>query len=72
MCDKYYCQFIDEVSAKRTIYCFDFSDLMDRTILLSLDEREKLQRFKEAIRKRLVVFKDVNVYYFIEEIYKNI
>lgn len=70
--DQYFCQFIDEVSARRTIYCFDFSDMMDRTILLSIDERERLQRFKEGIRKRLVVFKDINVYYFIEEIYKNI
>ncbi|MBO7731116.1 MAG: phage DNA encapsidation protein [Methanobrevibacter sp.] len=70
--DKYYCQFLDEVSARRTIYCFDFSDMMDRTILLSLDEREKLQRFKESMRKRTVVFKDINVYYFIEEIYKNL
>lgn len=72
MCDKYYCEFIDAVSSRRTIYCFDFADMVDRTILLSLDEREKLQRFKEAIRKRLVVFKDINVYYFIEEIYKNL
>ena len=72
LCDKYFCQFLDEVSAKRTIYCFDFQDMMDRTILLSLDEREKLQRFKEAMRKRSVVFKDINVYYFIEEIYKNL
>ena len=72
MSDQYYCQFIDEISARRSIYCFDFADMMDRTILLSLDEREKLQRFKEGIRKRLVVFKDINVYYFIEEIYKNI
>lgn len=72
LCDKYFCMFLDEVSSKRTIYCFDFQDMIDRTILLSLDEREKLQRFKEAMRKRLVVFNDVNVYYFIEEIYKNI
>ena len=72
MSDQYFCQFIDEISAKRSIYCFDFADMMERTILLSLDEREKLQRFKEGIRKRLVVFKDINVYYFIEEIYKNI
>ena len=72
LCDKYYCQFLDDVSAKRTIYCFDFQDMIDRSILLSMDERERLQRFKEAIRKRLVVFKDINVYYFIEEIYKSI
>ena len=70
--DRYFCQFLDEVSAKRTIYCFDFSDMMSRTILVSFDERERLQRFKDAMRKRSVVFKDINVYYFIEEIYKNL
>lgn len=70
--DRYYCQFLDEVSAKRTIYAFDFKDMIERTILLSLDERERLQRFKTAMRKRSVVFKDINVYYFIEEIYKNL
>ena len=72
LCDKYFCSFLDDVSAKRTIYCFDFQDMVDKSILLSLDEREKLQRFKDAMRKRFVVFKDINVYYFIEEIYKNI
>lgn len=72
LCDRYFCEFLDDVSAKRTIYCFEFQDMVDRSILLSIDEREKLQRFKEAIRKRSVVFKDVNVYYFIEEIYKSI
>lgn len=72
MCDKYFCKFIDEVSSRRCIYCFEFADMVDRTILLSLDEREKLKRFKESFRKRLVVFEDINVYYFIEEIYKNI
>lgn len=72
LCDRYFCQFLDEVSARRTIYCFDFADMVNRSILLSLDEREKLQRFKESMRKRTVVFKDINVYYFIEEIYKNI
>ena len=70
--DKFFCKFIDEVSARRVIYCFDFGDMMDRTILMSIDERMKLQRFKEAIRKRLVSFEDINVYYFIEEVYKNL
>ena len=70
--DRFFCKFIDEVSARRVIYCFDFGDMMERTILMSIDERMKLQRFKEAIRKRLVSFEDINVYYFIEEVYKNL
>ena len=70
--DKYYCQFETSISAKRTIYCFEFSELVDRSIVMSLDERLKVQKFKEAFRKREIAFADISVYYFIEEIYKNI
>lgn len=70
--DRYFCKFLDEVSSRRTIYCFDFEEMVERSILVSLDERMKLQRFKEAVRKRLVSFEDINVYYYIEEVYKNI
>lgn len=69
---KFFCKFVDVVSARRTIYCFDFAELVDRGIVMSLDERQKIQRFKEAFRKRAIVFEDINCYYFIEEIYKNI
>ena len=70
--DRFFCKFLDEVSARRTIYCFEFEEMLERSILVSLDERMKLQRFKEAVRKRLVSFEDINVYYYIEEVYKNI
>ncbi len=70
--DRYFCKFLDEVSARRTIYCFEFEEMIERTILVSMDERMKLQRFKEAMRKRLVSFEDINVYYYCEEVYKNI
>lgn len=70
--DKFFCKFLDEVSARRTIYCFDFAEMVERSILVSLDERAKLQRFKEAMRKRLVSFEDINCYYYVEEVYQNI
>ena len=70
--DKFFCKFLDEVSARRTIYCFEFEEMLERSILVSLDERYKLQRFKEAMRKRLVSFEDINVYYYCEEVYKNL
>lgn len=70
--DRYFVKFLDEVSARRTIYCFEFEEMVERSILMSLDERSKLQRFKEAVRKRSVSFEDINVYYYIEEVYKNI
>lgn len=70
--DRYFCKFLDEVSARRTIYCFEFEEMLERSILISMDERMKLQRYKEAMRKRLVSFEDINVYYYMEEVYKNI
>lgn len=70
--DDFFCCFIDNVSAKRTTFCFEFEDMVERTILVSLDERMMLQRFKEAFRKRFVSFENVNVYYYLEEVYKNI
>ena len=70
--DKFFCKFLDEVSARRTIYCFEFEEMVERSILVSIDERMKLQRFKEAMRKRLVSFEDINVYYYCEEVYKNL
>ena len=70
--DRYFCKFLDEVSARRTIYCFEFDEMVERSILMSMDERSKLQRYKEAMRKRLVSFEDINVYYYMEEVYKNL
>lgn len=70
--DQYYVKFVTEISVSRTIYCFEFTEMVERSILISIDERMKLQRFKEAVRRRLVSFEDINVYYYVEEIYKNI
>ena len=70
--DRYFCKFLDEVSARRTIYCFDFTEMVERSILVSMDERMRVKRYKEARRKRLVTFEDINVYYYMEEVYKNL
>ena len=68
--DKFFCKFIDTVSAKRVVYCFDFESMIERCQLLALDDRFKLQRFKDAMRKRLVSFEDINVYYKVQEVYE--
>jgi hypothetical protein len=70
--DTFFCKFVADVSMRRAIYCFDFNEMIERTILVSLDERVALQRFKEAFRKRDVSFENINVYYYLEEVYKNI
>lgn len=71
---QYYCEFIDEnqISKKRDIICFDFGDLVERTSLLSLDDRFRFSRFKKAMQKRAIEFNSIECYYLIEEIYFNI
>lgn len=70
--DKFFCKFLDEVSARRSVYCFEFEEMVERSILMDKEEREKLQRFKNSMRKRSVSFEDINVYYYMEEVYKNL
>lgn len=67
--DKFFIEFVDEVSARRTIFCVELDDLVEKAIVLSLEERNRLNYFKDAFRKRNVVFKDINCYYFFKEIY---
>lgn len=70
--DRYYCDFIDDVGAKRTIYCFEFDQLINRARVMSNDDRNRLNHFKIAMRKRQVVFSNVSCYYLVEEIYNNL
>lgn len=70
--DDFYCMYVDRVSVDRCIYCFDFQEMIERTILVSFDERMMLQRFKEAFRKRAISFENINIYYYLEEIYKSL
>lgn len=67
--DKFFIEFVDEVSARRTIFCVELDDLVERAVVLSLEERNRLNYFKDAFRSRKVVFKDINCYYFFKEIY---
>lgn len=67
--DRYFIEFVDEVSARRTIFCVELDDLVERAVVLSLEERNRLNYFKDAFRSRKVVFKDINCYYFFKEIY---
>ena len=70
--DRYWAGEVDEVSRRRTIYCFDFEELVERSILLSLDERSLLNAFKNSMRKRAISFESIEIYYLIEDIYNNI
>lgn len=67
--DRYYCEFITEFSKRRTALCFDLNELVDRTALVSVNEKVKLSRFKTAMRNRLVLFNSIELYYLIEDIF---
>ena len=70
----YYAQFIDgsKVSKRRDIICFDFEELVERTMMISPDERYRFQKIKDAMRKRLIAFNSIECYYLLEEIYFNL
>ena len=70
--DKYFCKEIMGFSNDRQIFTFNFTDVINKSVLVGLDERRRLENFKNAFRKRQVVFSNVNVYYLIEEVYMNL
>lgn len=61
-----------EVSKRRNIYVFDLEDLVERTVLLSNEERYKFSRLKTAVRNRSIAFESIECYYMFEEIYNNL
>lgn len=70
--DKYYCKEVSGIANDRKIFVFEFTEMVDRSILVSLEERRRLENFKNAFRKRQVVFSNINIYYLVEEIYYNL
>ena len=70
--DKYYCKEVMGISADRNIFTFNFTDVINKSVLVGLDERRKLENFRNAFRKRQVVFSNINVYYLVEEVYYNL
>lgn len=70
-CD-YFIQEVQNIGKNRLVFIFDFEEMNSRTIILSLDERMRMDRLKTAIRMNQVLFNSVNDYYMMMEVYKNI
>lgn len=72
--DIYFCKFMtrEEISKRRVSYCFDFEEMVSGCSLFSNDDRNKFNKFKIAMRRRLVAFQSIDCYYLIEEIYYNL
>lgn len=67
----YVCDY-PEISKKRIVFCYDFKEIVDKAIIMSPEDRFNLQTFKDGIRKNMVAYGDINVYYLIMEVYKNL
>lgn len=63
---------VDVVSAKRVTFCYDFKELVDNTIIINGEDRLNLSMFKDGIRRNLVGYSNINMYYMIQEVYKNL
>ena len=68
----YYVKFIDDISKRRNVYCFDFREMVERTILLSYDDKMKFTRLKIAFRNREITYESINCYYLFEQVFLNI
>lgn len=72
--DLYFCQFLSdkEISKRRIAYCFDFADLVNGSEIISNEDKNRFNKFRIAMRKRLVAFQSIDCYYLVEEIYNNL
>lgn len=70
----YYACFINsnEISLKRDIFVFDFEELVERTQLMSNDDRYKFSKLRVAMQRRQISFSSIECYYLVEEIYFNL
>lgn len=70
----FYAEFLDlsKISRRRDIFCFDFSDLVNRTSLLSNEDKWRFADLKKSMRERKIVFSSIECYYLFEEIFFNI
>lgn len=71
---QFYATFVNPslLSKKRDIYVFDFTDLVDRTTLMSNEDRYKFARLKSSTRNRTIAFNSIECYYLFEEIFYNL
>lgn len=58
------------ISKYRSVYVIDLEEMITNSILISSEERYYMNRLKEAIAKRNVLFESINVYYLMMEVFK--
>lgn len=70
--NQFYVGYADKVGKRRDVYCFDFKDLINQSVLFTREDRFRLTRFKQAIRSRAVAFQSLECDYLVEEIYNQL
>lgn len=68
----FYCKFENNYNKETFAFCFEFSQLQDRTILLDNAMKMKFHYYKRAFQNREVYFQNIECYYLCEEIYLNL
>lgn len=69
---RYYVEINNEVSKRHDFLCFDFSELVENSRLLSNIEKNQFLYLKNAVRRRLVAFNNIECYYLFEEVFYNL
>lgn len=70
--DKFFCQVTNQIGKNRTAFAFDFTQLVDRTALISRDDKFRFRRLKSAMQRNNVYYQTIEVYYLLLEIYNYI
>lgn len=65
----YWVGHIENLSKERKVFCFDFKDLCEGSMLFNRMERERFSGFVRAMRARRVAFEDLSCNNAMEEIY---
>ena len=68
----FHCKVIDSISINRDVFCFDISELVERTIVMSGEEALRMRLLKNAMRTYRCTYEDINVYYMMMEVFKQI
>lgn len=67
--DRLYCQFVDKSKINRDVFCFEFDDLVDGTIMKNRNDMYQFIVFKVAMRNRQISFSDINCYNLSQQVY---
>lgn len=67
--NRFYCSEITDYSKAKTVFCFNFEDIVGNSALLSYEDRLRFASLKKALAKNKVVFSSIPIYYLIVEIY---